>query len=313
MKSCLLPLAIALLAGAPTFNLTAADKLEVASLSTVLTDIAASVGGEAVSVTNIIRPGVDPHGFEPTVRDVKTMSGAKILLASGMGFEPYLPKLRRSVGDQTELVIVGDAIKPLMVDAAEEDHSGHDHSHGHSHGDAGADGKIADPHWWHSVANAKVATNVIRDALIEADPDNKSVYQANAKAYLAMLDDLAKWVKIEVAKLPRDRRILVTSHDALGYFARDNGFEVRTVQGISTRDQPSSKAVRDLIDTIKADQVKAIFAENIENPKILAEITRETGANIGGTIYADGLGADEAATYETMMRHNVSTIVGALQ
>jgi zinc/manganese transport system substrate-binding protein len=163
------------------------------------------------------------------------------------------------------------------------------------------------------VANAKIATNVIRDAFISADPENKAVYQANAKAYQSKLDALAKWIRLEVAKLPKDKRVLVTSHDALGYFAKDYSFEIHPVQGVSTKDQPSSQKVRALIDDIKKEQVKAIFAENIENPKILAEITRETGAKLGGSLYADGLGAEEANTYESMMRHNVTTIVGALQ
>jgi len=303
-----------LLAGALFYPAAAhaADKLTVATLGTVLTDIAQNVGGDAVEITNIIQPGVDPHGFEPTVRDVKKMIDAKVVLASGMGFEPYLPKLSRSLADGPELVIVGDAISPLMVEAPHDDHA-HEHGHSHSHGVAGADGKMADPHWWHSVANAKTATNTIRDAFIKADPERKSTYEANAKTYQKKLDALAKWIKLEVAKLPRDRRVMVTSHDALGYFARDYSFTVKPVQGISTSAQPSSKQVRELIDLIKKTNVRAVFAENIENPKILTEITRETGAKMGGILYADGLGATEAATYESMMRHNTTTLVDGLQ
>lgn len=292
----------------PVFPLSA--RLEVASLSSVLADIANQVGGDAVTVTNIIKPGVDPHVFDPTVRDVKTMSQAKVVLASGLGFEPYLTKLKGSLGTGPKLVVVGESIKPIMI---EEDHTGHDHDHGHSHGATDEHGKLADPHWWHSVSNVKIATNVIRDAFIAADPENKAAYSANAKSYQANLDALAKWIKLEVAKLPRDKRVLVTSHDALGYLANDYGFEIYPVQGISTKEQPSSQKVRGLIDEIKKQQVKAIFAENIENPKILSEITRETGANLGGSLYADGLGASEANTYDRMMRHNVTTIVSALQ
>lgn len=287
------------------------EPLQVASLSTVLTDLAKNIGGDAVSVTPIVKAGMDPHGFEPTVRDVKSMTGARLVLASGMGFEPYLPKLKNSLGEKTQLLVVGDFIDPLLIDPADHDHQGHDHGHSHDH--AHGDGKVADPHWWHGVANVKKATTVIRDAFIKADPDRRSIYEANAKAYQAQLDALAKWIRLEVAKIPKNRRVLVTSHDALGYFAKDYGFEVHPVQGISTTDQPSSKQVRALIDTIRADNVKAIFAENIENPKILSEITRETGATLGGTLYADGLGAKEAASYDAMMRHNVSTIVGAIQ
>lgn len=286
----------------------AEDKLSVASLSTVLTDIAQNVGGERVSVINIIKPGIDPHDFQPSPGDIKSLSKAKVILASGLGFESYLDKLRASVGGGPTFVVVGDAIKPIMVD---EDHTGHDHDHGHSH-THGTDGKMADPHWWHSIANAKIATRVIRDAFVAADPADKAVFEANAKTYLAKLDELAKWAKIEVARLPKDRRVLVTSHDALGYFARDYGFEIHPVEGVSTGDQPSSKRVRALIAEIQAEGVKAIFAENIENPKVLGEITKETGAKLGGTLYADGLGTTEADTYDAMMRHNIQAIVQAL-
>ncbi len=283
----------------------AGDKLTVASLSTVLTDIAQNVGGDRVEVTDIIKPGIDPHDFQPSPGDIKKLSDAQVILGSGLGFEGYLDKLRASVGRGPVFVVVGDSIKPIMVD---EDHAGHDH--GHSNGEHG---KMADPHWWHSIANAKVATRVIRDAFVAADPSDKAVFEANAKVYLAKLDELAKWAKIEIARLPKDRRVLVTSHDALGYFARDYGFEIHPVEGVSTGDQPSSKRIRELIAEIKAEGVKAIFAENIENPKVLGEITKETGARLGGTLYADGLGTTEADTYDAMIRHNVQSIVKALE
>jgi len=282
----------------------AEEKLQVASLSTVLTDIARNVGGDKVEVVNIVKPGIDPHEFEPTPGDIKTISQAKVVLVSGLGFEGYLDKLRAAVGGGPVFVVVGDAIKPIMTDAEDDDHD---------HGSAHKDGKVPDPHWWHSVPNVKIATRVIRDAFVQADPAEAEAFEGNAQAYLEKLDGLGKWVKLEVAKLPKDKRILITSHDALGYFARDNGFAIHPVQGISTADQPSSRKVRELIEEIKTEGVKAIFAENIENPKVLSEITKETGAKLGGTLYADGLGKDEANTYESMMRHNVTTIVSALQ
>lgn len=284
----------------------AGDGLAVASLSTVLTDVARNVGGDKITVTEIIKPGIDPHDFQPSPSDIRALSKARVVLASGLGFESYLEKLRASVGKNPIFVVVGEKITPLMVEESGHDHEGHDHSHGHG-------GKQPDPHWWHSIANVKIATRVIRDALIAADPAHRATFEANAKAYLARLDELAKWTRIQVARLPKKSRVLVTSHEALGYFARDYGFEIHPVEGISTGEQPSSKRVRELIGKIKADGVKAIFAENVENPKVLGEITKETGAVSGGTLYADGLGAKEANTYEAMIRHNVETIVKALE
>lgn len=297
-------IAAVVLVGGPTLG---AAPVEVASLSTVLTDVAQNVGGDRVRVTSIVKPGVDPHAFEPSPGDVKKIAGAQLVLVSGLGFEGYLAKLQSSVGPGPKFLVAGDVITPLLV---EETCEGHDHDHHHHHS---ADGKVPDPHWWHSVKNVERVTRQIRDALIAIDPAGRATYVANAEAYETRLKDLARDLRLEVARLPKSRRVLVTSHDALGYFAKDYAFEVLPVQGISTGDQPSSQKVRDLIQTIRARGVRAIFAENIENPRVLEQITKETGATLGGVIYADGLGTGEAGTYDGMMRWNVRTIVSALQ
>ena len=163
------------------------------------------------------------------------------------------------------------------------------------------------------MANIKLATHVIRDALIKISPADQAEFTANADRYIATLDALEKWAKVKVAELPRNRRKLVTSHDAFQYFARDFGFTIYPVEGVSTSDEPSSKNVVDLVQTIKQEQVKAVFFENIANPKVLREITNESGAKVGGELYADGLGEGDTATYEGMFRHNVTVIVDALK
>lgn len=280
-----------------------AAPLRVASLSTVMADLARQIGAGRVEVTEIVKPGVDPHIYEPTPGDRKTISKSQILLASGLGFEGYLDKLRPGLEKAgVSLVVGGDVVKPIEA-SCEEDH---DHSHGHSHG-------AADPHWWHSVSNVQSVATRIAAAFIAADPEGRAVYESNAKMLHARLAALAKWVRVQLAVLPKANRILVTSHDALGYFAKENGFEIFAVQGISTSDQPSSQKVKRLIKEIKDRKVKAIFAENIENPKVLEQITNETGAKAGGVLYADGLGNGSAATFEGMMKSNVSTIVEALK
>jgi len=300
---------LAIIAGllASIVGAQAQEKLPVVSLGTVLTDLAQSVGGDHVAITSLVKAGQDPHDFEPTPGDVKAVSHAKVVLASGLGMESYLDKLRQAAGNGPTFLVVGEKVKSIPApEEAEEGHEGHDHA-GHDH-----DGGL-DPHWWHSIANTKIAVRAIRDAFIAADPADKAVFEQNAKRELAKLDELAKWVRVEIAKLPANKRVLVTSHDALGYFARDYDFEIRPVQGISTNDQPSSKKVRDIISAIKQEKVKAIFFENMENPKVLTEILQETGAKVGGVLYADGLGQKEGNTYDSMIRHNVTTIVEALQ
>lgn len=282
-----------------------AEPLRVASLSTVMADLARDIGAERVEVTEIVKAGVDPHIYEPTPGDRKTIAKSQILLASGLGFEGYLDKLRPSLEKAgVRLVVGGDVVKP--IEGGCDDHECHDHSHGHSHG-------TTDPHWWHSISNVQAVATQICNAFVTADPAGKATYEANAKNLQTRLTALSKWVRLQLAALPKANRVLVTSHDALGYFAKDNGFEIFAVQGISTSDQPSSQKVKRLIGEIKDRKVKAIFAENIENPKVLEQITNETGAKPGGVLYADGLGSGSAGTYEGMMKSNVSTIVEALK
>ncbi len=279
------------------------EALRVASLSTVMADLAQDIGGERVEVVEIVKPGMDPHIFEPSPGDYKTISKSQILLASGLGFEGYLDKLRPVLEKSgVRLVVGGEVVEPIEGVCEGHDHSEEHHHHG-----------TADPHWWQSVSNVQLVAAQIRDALVAVDPEGRVNYEKNAAKLDARLEDLGKWVRLQIVQLPKKNRVLVTSHDALGYFAKDYGFEILPVQGISTSDQPSSQKVRDLIGRIQERGVKAIFAESIENPKVLGQITAETGAKPAGVIYADGLGTGEAGAYEGMMRHNVTTIVEALK
>ncbi|MEO6848701.1 MAG: zinc ABC transporter substrate-binding protein [Chthoniobacterales bacterium] len=275
------------------FIATARAELSVASLSTITTDIARNVGGDKVQVSSIITPGIDPHEFEPTPQDVKQITNADLVLLTGKGMEGYLTKMEQATGNSAKFVDVGSAFPSLKLEE---------------------DGKmIEDPHWWHSIENTKKAVIVIRDHFIAADPADKAAFEKNTEAYLTKLNELQKWAKIKIASLPHDKRKLVTSHDAFQYFAREFGFTIFSIQGVSTEDQPSSKKIRALIDTIKNENVKAVFFENIENPKVVSEITSETGAKVGGELYADGLGSKEATTYSDMMRYNITAIVDGLK
>lgn len=272
----------------------AAEPVKVVSFSSILTEIATAVGGDAVPVVGLVKPGVDPHEYEPTPGDLKQLGDARLVLASGKNIEHYLPKLQSSVSASAVIVQVGDRMPSLKM----------------TEGNAGV---IEDPHWWHNVANVEKATKVIRDVLIQVDPAARATFEKNAAAYLAKLAALDVWVKQTVAELPRDKRELVTSHDAFQYFAKQYGFKIYAIEGISTEQEASAKQVDELITTIKKEGVKAIFLEDALNPKVSTEITRETGAKIGGTLYADGLGSGDGGTYEGMVKHNVSTIVEALK
>ena len=287
---------LAALAALGWAGVVSAAPLKVASFSTVLSDVARNVGGDKVQVEELVKGGVDPHEFQPSPGDVEQVAGADVVLLSGKGMEGYLSKLEESGGDKKKFVNVGDGIGTSLKLKDE--------------------GKtIEDPHWWHSVANVKKAVTVVRDTLAAADSADQAAFTANAAAYEAKLDDLDRAIKLKVAELARDKRKLVTSHDAFQYFARDYGFKIYPIEGVSTAEEPSTRKVAELLGTIKAEKVKAVFFENTQNPKVIAQITKETGAIVGGELYADGLGApdSDAATYEAMMHHNVDTIVNALK
>jgi zinc/manganese transport system substrate-binding protein len=276
----------------------AEDKLVVASFSTILTEIGQRVGGNGVAVTALIQPGQDPHEFQLSPSDLQAVSRARLVLTSGKNLERYFNNLRDAT--KADLLPVGDHLPGLKMPAGSDN-------------ETSKSGFVEDPHWWNSVPNVEKAAINVRDELIKLDPGHADEYRANAQSYLAELRQLNDWVKRKVAELPRDRRKLVTSHDAFQYFAKEYGFQIFSIEGLSTEDEPSLRHVSELIDQIRKQHVKAIFIENALNPKVSVEITRESGAKIGGTLYADGLGTGDAATYQGMIKHNVETIVDALK
>ena len=267
--------------------------LTVASLSTITTDLAKNIGGTHVKIEAIIKPGIDPHEFEPTPSDVKRVAKADLVLFTGKGMEGFLTKLEEAAGVTGKFVNVGEAVPSLTM--TEEGR------------------KVEDPHWWHSVENMKRATRLVTDRFEQADPANRGYYEDREKECLASLNELQRWSRVKVAELPSSRRKLVTSHDALQYFARDYGFTILPVKGISTAEEPSSQHVKEIIGVIRSQGVKAVFFESIENSRAVNQIAAETGARSGGVLYSDGLGDTEASTYDSMMRHNVSTIVDGLK
>lgn len=275
-------------------------QVKVASFSTVLSEIAQKVGGKNVVVTSVIKPGQDPHEYQLTPGDLSAATASDLVLLSGKGMEAtYLRNLRDALPKQVQVLEVGDQIPSLTKGA-----------------DEGKDAEkeaTQDPHWWNSVLDTEKATMVVRDAFVHLDGQHAADYQAAALAYLNSLKELDSWARRKIAELPRNQRKLVTSHDAFQYFAKDYGFQIDSIEGLTTDQEPSVSHVTALIAEIKKQGVKAIFLENTLNPKVSVEITRESGAKIGGSLYADGLGPGDGETYAGMVRHNVNTIVDALK
>jgi zinc/manganese transport system substrate-binding protein len=275
-----------------------AAELKVASLHPLVGDLLRQVGGAKVEIVDLIGANGDPHSFEPAPKDLAAAEGASLYFASGMGMEGYLPRLREILAGRARIVEVGATLPALH---GECDHEGHDHGHGHDH--------EVDPHWWHSVDLFRRAAGVVADELSAASPENKAVFEANAQAYRMKLDELEKWVKREVIRIPRDRRKLATAHAAFQYFCEAYGFEAYPVQGLNRERMPDAAKLADLIATLKKERVAAVFPEKESNPKMLESLTRDSGIKLGGELVADGRGM---TSYEEMVRANVTAIVAAL-
>lgn len=275
---------------------THAAELKVASLHPLVSDLLRQVGGDKVEIVDLIGPNGDPHSFEPAPKDLAAADGASLYFASGMGMEGYLPDLREILVGKARIVEVGRTLPALHGKC---DHEGHDHAHDHE----------VDPHWWHSVDLFRRAAGVVADELSAASPQNKELFQANAQAYRAKLDELEKWVKREVIRIPRDRRKLATAHAAFQYFCEAYGFEAYPVQGLNRERMPDAAKLAELIATLKKERVAAVFPEKESNPKMLESLTRDSGIKLGGELVADGRGM---TSYEEMVRSNVTAIVAAL-
>jgi zinc/manganese transport system substrate-binding protein len=279
----------------------AQDRLKVIASFSILGDLVKNVGGDRVEVGTLVGPNGNAHVYAPSPGDAKKVADAKLVFVNGLGFEGWLERLVKASGTKAPIVVATKGIKPL------ERAGGHDHDHDHDHG-------RADPHAWQSVANAKIYVANIRDALIAADPAGKDAYLANAAAYLAKLDALEREVREVIAKIPADRRRVITSHSAFGYFQDAYGVSFTAPQGVSTEAEASAKDVAAIITQIKKQKVAAVFLENVTDPRLVEQIARETGAKVGGTLYSDALtdAKGDATTYIDLIRHNLRQLASAL-
>ncbi len=275
----------------------AQQKLKAVATFSILGDLVANVGGARADVATLVGPNSDAHVYSPTPADAKTLAQAKVVVVNGLGLEGWLTRLVTASGSKAVTVTASTGIKPRRME--DEHHGGQ---------------FVTDPHAWQSIANAKIYVTNIRDGLVKVDPDGRAAYAANATAYLAKLDALEADVKAAIERIPADRRRIITTHDAFGYFGAAFGMEFIAPQGVSTESEASAKDVAKIITQIRTQKIPAVFMENISDPRLMQQIARETGAKIGGTLYSDALsGANgPAATYIDMMRNNVREFAAAL-
>ena len=272
-------------------------KLRVVATTTIIGDIARNIAGDKTDVITLLTPGVDPHEYEPVPADLQALSQAKIVFANGGGLEPWLPKIMQSAGSSIKIQTLTDG---LTLRALNE---------------GGA--TVTDPHVWFDVNNAIHFAEQIRDSLITLDPANADAYQTNAKNYIARLTDLDSSIKKQVEAIPTKQRLLVTNHDTFGYFAAQYGFKVvgTVFPAGGAEASPSAQQVVELINSIKASQVKAVFTENTLNPELANTIAQEAGVKVITQLYTDSLGPKDspASTYIDLLQFDVKTIVEALK
>lgn len=279
-------------------NTYALEKIPVLASFSILGDLAKVVGAERVTVNTLVGPDQDAHVFQPKPSDVKELLKAKLLVTNGLGFEPWMQKLVKSSGYKGETIAASTGVKTRNMPKE----AGHNHAE-------------VDPHAWQNPNNVFFYVRNIAKGLSKVDPEGTSTYSLNAENYIKELQTLDQWAKEQFASIPAEKRKVITSHDAFGYFADHYQIQFSAAQGISTDAEPSAKGVAQLIKQIQREKIKAVFTENMSNPNLLAQLSKDTGVSISANLYADALSSKEktGSTYLIMMRHNASQLVAGMK
>jgi len=280
--------ALAIMLGASPLH--AEGRLNVVASFSILADLVKNVGGDHVNVASLVGPDGDVHVYTPAPQDAKIIAAAQLVVINGLGLEGWLPRLLQSSASKAVVVTLSNGVAPLRL------------------------GSEADPHAWQSVANAEIYVKNIRDALIQADGIDADYFRQNAERYLAELAALDREVRSEVDRIPPERRKVISSHRAFGYFAKAYGIEFIAPLGVSTETEPSARDIAAIIGQVKKDRVPAVFLENITDDRLVRRIAEETGAKLGGTLFSDSLTGENglAPTYIALVRHNIKALTSAL-
>ncbi len=302
---------------ATPFAWAANSPLRVVASFSIIGDMVKEIGGEHVALTTIVGPNGDAHSFEPTPRDVQALSQAQVLVINGMDFEGWLPRLIKAAGFEGAQVLASKGVAPRHLNDNEHGEPPHEGLEHDKDGDAGAghDHGDVDPHAWQSLTNGMIYAENIAEGLSLADPEHRSSYRKRADAYIKKMKDLDAEIRQALDAIPPERRKVITSHDAFGYFAQDYGIRFLSVAGFSSQAEPSARDVAVIVDLAKKEGIAGVFIENTTNAKLVEQVARETKAKVGGTLYSDALApADQpASTYLGMFTWNAGQLLYALQ
>lgn len=282
---------LALVAPSVRAQAPAVRPLRVVASFSILADLLRNVGGPAIKVTTLVGPDADAHVFEPSPSDAKRLADAELVVVNGLGFEGWLDRLVRASGYRGPVLVASAGITPRYI------------------------GPMPDPHAWQDLAHVRHYVLNLRDALMRLRPGDSAGFAQRSAAYLARLAALDTQARQTFARIPTAQRRVITSHDAFGYLGAAYGIAFLAPQGVSTDSEASAAGVARLIDQIKRHNVRAVFIENITDPRLAQRIAREGGAALGGRLYSDALSAPgtEADTYLKLFAHNVATLDAGLR
>jgi len=300
-------LAACMLLSSPT--LAQDNPVAVATFS-ILADLTQRIAGDHVQVLTLVGPNGDAHVFEPGPQESAELAEADLLIANGLGFEPWLERLEDASGFKGKVVVVSEGVMPL---AGEEEHEGEEHEEeteeeGHHH-------EGADPHAFQDLANAQIYVANIAKGLADAAPDHAADFKANAEALIAEMAALDRQLKAEFGAIPEERRRVLTSHDAFHYFGRAYGIAFVSVQGLSTEAEPTAEDLAKVVRQARDGHLSAIFLENMSDPRLAETVAQESGVRVGGELYADALSdsSGPAPDYLSLIRYNAKQLLAAMQ
>ena len=268
----------------------ASAKIKVVSTFSILGDMVQNIGGNNIELTTLVGANGDGHVYEPTPADAKSVAAADVVFVNGLGFEGWIDRLVKASGYKGKVIIATEGIKELKFE-----------------------GEL-DPHAWQDLSNGRIYIKNIKNALIDIDPKNSDLYKKNFIAYDKILESMDKSTKDKFADIPKKNRKVITSHDAFLYFGRAYGIDFRSPVGVTTESEPSAGELAELITEMRKDGIKALFAENITDPRLIKQLAREVNAEIGGTLYSDALSdaSEPANTYINMFKYNVNELASVL-
>ena len=264
--------------------------IRVVTSFSILEDLVKELGGQYVNVVNLVDRNSDAHTYQPKPSDAVAIAKADLVIFNGLGFEGWIPRLIKNSGYKNKQIIASKGV------------------------DAIKNGKETDPHAWQSFHNIRLYVQNISQMLIQLRPQYSEVLTKRQQKYLDSLNDLEINLKEQLVKIPVSKRIVVTSHDAFGYLGREFKIQFLAPLGLSLEVEASAEDVATIIDQIREQNVKALFVENINNPRLLELISAETNVAIGGRLYSDALSEVKgpAGTYLKMMRHNIESLITVL-